>query len=59
LVDDAPLWFRVKIPRYAIRLVFRLLVVRGKHTVDLGNHPLKDTDKGSIDITHATYRKDA
>lgn len=59
LVDDAPSWFRVKIPRYAIRIVFRLLVVRSKKTLDIGNYPLKETDRGTIDITHAAYRKEA
>jgi hypothetical protein len=56
---DAPGWFRVKVPRSAIRIVFRLLVVRGKQTIDLGGGVLQSNDRGSIDIIHAAYRKDA
>jgi hypothetical protein len=57
---DAPGWFRVKVPRYAIRIVFRLLIARGNEPViDIGTGELQEYDQGSIDIVHADYRKAA
>ena len=58
---DAPQWFRVKVPRYAIRIVFRLMVARNELAIEISaTEPIseKDTER-YIDITHAAYRKEA
>jgi len=51
--NDAPGWFRVKVPRYGIRIIFRVLVIRGRHTIDLGSGELEADDRGTIDIIQA------
>lgn len=49
---DAPTWFRVKVPRYALRIVFRLLVVRDEKVIEL---PIDETagegEECYLDIT--------
>ena len=49
---DAPGWYRVKVPRYALRIIFRLLVVRGERILELTTDemPAEDDEK-YIDIT--------
>lgn len=57
---DAPGWFRVKIPRYGIRIVFRLIIVLSAEPIELGqldSVPDEVTEK-YLDITQAGYRKD-
>jgi hypothetical protein len=58
---DSPGWFRVKIPRYGIRIVFRLLIVRDEKIIEVG--PLSPVDQDAteryLDIVQAAYRKDA
>lgn len=60
---DAPTWFRAKVPRYAIRIIFRLLVIRDETVIELppDENPIEG-DECYIDITrigrHPTvYRK--
>lgn len=49
---DAPTWFRVKVPRYAIRIIFRLLVVRDNKIVELLTDEISsDDEERYIDIT--------
>jgi hypothetical protein len=49
---DAPNWFRVKVPRYALRIIFRLLVVRDDKVVELYPDELSsDDEERYIDIT--------
>lgn len=59
LVDDAPGWFRVKVPRYGIRIVFRLMVVRGERGIELKRlqRVPENFENYYIDITQAGYRK--
>jgi hypothetical protein len=58
---DSPGWFRVKVPRYGIRIVFRLLIVRNNVIVEIKrNEPVpSDTDEKHIEIMQATYREEA
>jgi hypothetical protein len=60
LDQDAPGWFRVKVLRYGIRIVFRLVIVRQGRMVELGRlEPVpNDADEYYIDIVQAGYRKD-
>ncbi len=55
---DAPGWYRLAIHRYAIRVVFRLIVVRRGRGIDLGNQALLEGDRGAIDIARAKHRSD-
>jgi hypothetical protein len=49
---DAPTWFRVKVPRYALRIVFRLLVVRQEKISEISKDELPDAEEERyIDIT--------
>jgi len=49
---DAPGWFRVKVPRYALRIIFRLLVVRQEQIIEIKPDELVDrTEECYIDIT--------
>ncbi len=49
---DAPGWFRVKVPRYALRIIFRLLVVRQEQIIEIKTDELVDeTEERYIDIT--------
>lgn len=49
---DAPGWFRVKVPRYALRIIFRLLVVRQEQIIEIKPDEMVDnTDERYIDIT--------
>jgi hypothetical protein len=56
----APGWFRVKVGRYAIRIVFRLVIVRDELMIEIKSaEPVpKDTDEKYIEIMQAGYRKD-
>ena len=58
---DAPGWFRVKVPRYGIRIVFRLLIVREEQLIEIGAREAIDATvvERYIDIMQAAYRKDA
>lgn len=58
---DAPHWFRVKVARYAIRVVFRLIIYDGKKLIKLKNNEAIPADaiKKFIEIMQARYRKDA
>jgi hypothetical protein len=58
---DAPGWFRVKVPRYAIRIVFRLMIAMDEAAVEIkAGEPIpEEAAERYIDITHAAYRKDA
>jgi hypothetical protein len=61
LERDTPKWFRVKVPRYAIRIVFRLLIIRDEHLIELkSKDPVPNDDKEKyIEIMQARFRKDA
>ncbi|MBA3874043.1 MAG: hypothetical protein H0X30_33335 [Anaerolineae bacterium] len=49
---DSPGWFRVKVPRYALRIIFRILVVRQQQVVEISPDELVDeTEERYIDIT--------
>jgi hypothetical protein len=55
---DAPGWYRIAIHRYAIRIIFRLIVVRRGRRIDLGKEEQLEDDRGAIDITRAKHRAD-
>jgi hypothetical protein len=55
---DAPGWYRIAIHRYAIRIIFRLIVVRRGRRIDLGKEEIRENDQGAIDITRAKHRTD-
>ncbi len=38
LVEDAPGWFSAAVPRYAIRLVFRLLILKDNKLTEIGRY---------------------
>jgi hypothetical protein len=61
LERDSPNWFRVKVPRYAIRVVFRLIVHDGQKLIKLkANEPIPaEAIRKFIEIMQARYRKDA
>jgi hypothetical protein len=49
---DAPGWFRVKVSRYAIRIIFRLLIIRDEKVIELPpDENVLDDDECYIDIT--------
>ena len=49
---DAPGWFRVKVPRYALHIIFRLLVVRGDMVTEVPTDQLpSESEERYIDIT--------
>ncbi len=49
---DAPTWFRVKVPRYALRIIFRLYVVRDEQVIELPFDELpNEGEERYIDIT--------
>ncbi|MEO8607227.1 MAG: hypothetical protein ABI690_05065 [Chloroflexota bacterium] len=49
---DAPTWYRVKVPRYAIRIIFRLLIVRNGAVIELAvDETTANEDECYIDIT--------
>jgi hypothetical protein len=51
---EAPGWFRVKVPRYAIRIVFRLAVFEGARLLAVRGYDHIDPHAtGAIDITRA------
>ncbi len=56
LVDDAPGWFRLSIHRYAVRVVFRVMIVRGKRLLDIGNLHVEGEMSGTIDIVRTAHR---
>lgn len=56
---DAPGWFRVKVPRYAVRIVFRLLIVQEEKIIELALDELaSENDERYIDITQAGRHPD-
>ncbi|MCU0511605.1 MAG: hypothetical protein MUE40_03450 [Anaerolineae bacterium] len=59
---DAPGWFRVKIPRYGLRVVFRLLLVAGEPAAIFEVAPAEAipavTEK-YLEIMQISFRKDA
>ncbi len=61
-LDETPAWFRVKVPRYGIRVVFRVLIVRDNRLLNiLRDKPLpepQETDKNYIEVMQMGYRKD-
>lgn len=60
LDHDAPGWFRVKVPRYGIRIVYRLIIVRESKMIEVKRLETipDDADEYYIDIVQAGYRKD-
>jgi hypothetical protein len=51
---EAPGWFRVKVGRYAMRIVFRLAVFEGARLLEVrGFEPIEPHAVGVIDITRA------
>jgi hypothetical protein len=57
---EAPTWYRVKVPRYAIRNVFRLLAVKDGHVMDITTDDALDKyEERYIDIMQATFRSAA
>jgi hypothetical protein len=57
---DSPDWFRVKIPRYGIRIVFRLLVFIEDELRELKSAEKipDDVQEAFLEIMQANYRKD-
>jgi hypothetical protein len=57
---DSPHWFRVKILRYGIRIVFRLLIFQEDELRELkASEKLPDgIEEAFIEIMQANYRKD-
>lgn len=57
---DAPNWYRLRIDAYGLRILFRLLIVRGGRTLWLGNRelPIGD-DEPLLELTEASDRSDA
>jgi hypothetical protein len=60
LAYDTPGWFRVKVPRYGIRLIFRLIVVKGEAWIEVKRmDPVPDDqEEYYLEIMQAGYRKD-
>ena len=56
---DAPNWYRVRILKYWIRIVFRLMVVRHGKAVELEHNELPDAENRFLDITWAGYKTDS
>jgi len=51
---DAPGWFRVKVPRYALRIIFRLLTVDDEKILEVATDELPPAEtERYIDITRA------
>jgi hypothetical protein len=61
-LDETPSWFRVKVGRYGIRVIFRLLIVRDNRLLHLPrDKPLpehQEDDKNYIEVMQMGYRKD-
>ena len=59
LDQDAPGWFRAKVPRYGIRIVFRLIIVQQGIMVELRRlEPIPDdADEYYVDIVQAGDRR--
>jgi hypothetical protein len=57
---DSPHWFRVKVPRYGIRIVFRLLVLIADELRELkSSEKIPDNiEEAFLEIMQANYRKD-
>lgn len=56
---DAPGWFRVKVPRYALRIIFRLMVVRDDQAIELKPDEIPDEQiERFIDITRVGRHPD-
>jgi len=55
---DAPGWYRVKTWRYNMRIVFRLLVRRGRKIIELHSSDSleADIDEFAIQVTRVAYR---
>jgi hypothetical protein len=60
LERDAPKWYRIKVPRFAIRIVFRLVVIRNNQPIEISRAELaRDQDEKYIDIIQDAYRSQA
>jgi hypothetical protein len=57
---DAPYWWRIKVPRYAIRIIFRLRVVyQDKPILIRGDEAINTDENRYIEIMYASYRGSA
>lgn len=61
-LDRAAGWFRIKVGRYGIRVIFRVLIVRGRQFLAVQrDKPLpayRSGDQCYIEVMQAGYRKD-
>jgi hypothetical protein len=61
-LDEAPGWFRVKVARYGIRVIFRLLIVRNNRFLPVHRDKplpeLQEDDRHYIEVMQMGYRKD-
>ena len=45
LIHDSPGWFRVKVPRYGIRVIFRLLIIQDEQIIEIkSDKPIPEAD---------------
>jgi hypothetical protein len=61
VVDDAPGWFVLYVPRFGIRIIFRLVIVRGERMIEIMAYQAvpDEADQRVIDIMQAVFRRDA
>jgi hypothetical protein len=57
---DSPDWFHVKVPRYGIRIIFRLLIFIDEQLMELKSNQSLPTkvEEAFLEIMQAGYRKD-
>ncbi len=56
LENEAPDWYRLKLDLRNVRVIFRLLVVRGEHLVEIDRHEIPEENERYLDIVQAEYR---
>lgn len=56
LENEAPDWYRLKLYEHNIRVIFRLLVVRGEHLVEVDHYEIPEGDERYLDVVQAEYR---
>jgi hypothetical protein len=61
-LEEMPGWFRVKVARYGIRVIYRLVIIRENRLLTIErNKPLPEHQTGDecyVEVMQAGYRKD-